>query len=124
MNTKVTIKENASPSESPKADQPMTVTDSRGRVLALKKLDILEESRLIRMLGQETATNMVYMTSYVMPAVMVASIDGDAVFMPNSMRELEALIKRLDNDGITAIQKFVYADPEEKQSEEEAGLKN
>ena len=93
---------------------PMQVTDSRGRVLKLRKLDILSESRLVRMLGQDAVTNTIYMNGYVLPAVMVSEIDGEAQYLPISEREMEALIQRLDNDGIEAVLNHLKATVEDK----------
>ena len=103
-------------------DNPMEVTDSRGRVFKLKKLNILSESRLVRMLGQEAVTNQVYMNAYVLPAVMVSEIDGEAVFTPNTQREMEALIQRLDNDGIGAVLEYLQNQAELGEPKEQ--LKN
>lgn len=119
----ITIKE--TPLEtSPKttATDHMTVTDARGRVLKLRKLDIISESRLVRMLGQDAVTNTVYMNGYVLPSVMVSKIDDEEVFLPMSEREMEALIQRLDNDGIEAVLNHLKTTVE-GQSELEANLK-
>ena len=61
----------------------------------------------------------------VLPLIFVASIDGDQVFMPNTKREVEALISLLDEDGVSAVvngvqEHFGQSDPER----DKAALKN
>lgn len=83
------------------ANAEVNVTDERGRVIILKKPGVLTQFRLIEALG-ETSKNEVYM-GMVLPLIFVKSIDGDAIFQPTSKREVEALIQRLDEDGIAAV---------------------
>lgn len=77
------------------------VTDARGRSIKLKKPGVLAQFRLVEMMG-ESAKNEVYM-GMVLPLIFVCEIDGDPVFMPASKREVEALITRLDEDGIATV---------------------
>ena len=119
----VTINQEQVSNKTELAANPMQVTDSRGRVLKLRKLDILSESRLVRMLGQDAVTNTIYMNGYVLPTVMVSEIDGEAQFLPISEREMEALIQRLDNDGIEAVLNHLKATAEDKEALE-SQLKN
>ena len=76
------------------------VTDEAGRKIQLKKPGILAEFKLVKMLG-DTAKNEVYM-NMVLPLMYVSSIDGLPVAL-NSEKELEALIQRLDHQGIKAV---------------------
>ena len=110
----VSINEEQISNKTEQVINPMQVIDSRGRVLKLRKLDILSESRLVRMLGQDTVTNSIYMNGYVIPAVMVSEIDGEALFLPMSERQMEALIQRLDNDGLEAVLNYLQATVEDK----------
>lgn len=92
-----------------------TVSDSRGRVIVLKKPGVLAQYRIVEVIG-DSAKNEVYM-GMVLPLIYVASIDGDPVFQPGKKSELEALIQRLDDDGINAVmvgvqKNFGIADPE------------
>ena len=80
----------------------VVVTDSRSRSITLKKPGVLAQYRLIEIVGGESAKNEVYM-SMVLPLIFVSAIDGDAVYQPASKRELEALIQRLDEDGVGAV---------------------
>ncbi|KAG0167309.1 hypothetical protein DFQ30_006189 [Apophysomyces sp. BC1015] len=45
----------------------------------------------------------------VLPLIFVTAIDDDPVFQPASKREVEALIQRLDEDGIAAVLQGVQA---------------
>lgn len=106
-----------------KANAEEVVTDPKGRSIKLKKPGVLAQFRLVEALG-ETAQNAVYM-GMVMPLIFVAEIDGDPVFPPNTKREVEALIQRLDTDGVnfvaqTVQDKFGQTDPEK----DKAALKN
>lgn len=78
------------------------VLDSRGRALKVQSPDVLAESRLIRMLGQDAALNSAYLGGYVIPAVSVVEIDGEPMGFPTSQREIDALIQMLGREGITA----------------------
>lgn len=104
------------------AQAEVTVTDGRGRVITLRKPGVLAQFRLVEAMG-ESASNSVYM-SMILPLVYVASIDGDVV-RTGSKREIEALIQRLDEDGVTTVMEKVRdtwgaSDPEA----DKAALKN
>jgi len=78
-----------------------TVTDARGRTITLKKPGILAQYRLVEMMG-DSASNETYM-NMILPVLFVSAIDGEAVLAPNTKREIEALIQRLDEEGIAAV---------------------
>lgn len=84
-----------------KASAEISVTDARGRVITLRKPGVLAQYRLIEILG-DSAKNEVYWTM-TFPLIFVTKIDGDAVSMPISKREVEALITRLDDEGVSAV---------------------
>lgn len=91
------------------------ITDARGRRITLKKPGVLGQFRLVKILG-ESAQNQVYV-GMVLPLIFVSEIDGEPVHFPQSEREVDALIQRLDEDGITAVmngvqEHFGQADPE------------
>jgi hypothetical protein len=81
------------------------VTDPLGRVITLRKPPVLAQFRLIEVLG-DTAENKVY-TAMALPLIYVVAIDDDPVHQPSSKRELEALIQRLDEEGIAAVSRAV-----------------
>lgn len=98
-----------------------TVKDAKGRVITMKKPHVLMQYNLVKMLG-ETARNAAYM-QMVIPLLFVIDIDGDAVAFPNSQRELDALITRLDDHGITAVMDGIAEHFSPKESQE-SDLKN
>jgi hypothetical protein len=76
------------------------VTDARGRVLTLRKPNVLAQYRLVDMLGQK-AENRVYL-AMVLPMLYLYAIDGDVANFANQ-RELEAIIQKLDEEGLEAL---------------------
>lgn len=78
----------------------VTVTDARGRVLALKRPNVLAQFGLVEMLGA-AAENRVLL-SMTTPMLYLQSIDGEAANFANR-RELDAVIQRLDEDGFRAL---------------------
>jgi len=105
----VKVKLNDVPSDDvvAKQNQSFVVTDAKGRAITLKKPGVLSQFRLIEALG-DTAKNSVY-TSMVLPIIFVTDIDGDPIPQPQSKREIEALIQRLDDEGIEAVSNGVMA---------------
>lgn len=77
------------------------VKDARGRTITLRKPGILAQYRMVEMMG-ESAKNDVYM-DMVLPVLFVTAIDGEPVVQPAKKSEVEALIQRLDEDGIAAV---------------------
>lgn len=121
---KVTLN-TSSPSEQliAKASAEVVLTDPGGRVIKLRRPGVLAQFRLVEALG-DTAQNAVYM-GMVMPLIFVAEIDGDTVTPPNTKREVEALIQRLDTEGVNFVavsvqEQFGRPDPEQ----DKAALKN
>jgi len=106
-----------------KATAATIVHDTKGRAIELKKPGVLAQFRLIEALG-DSAKNEVY-TRMVLPLIYVASIDGDLVAPATRKSEIEALIQRLDEEGIAAVvngvnEHFGQQDPEKAK----ADLKN
>jgi len=81
------------------------VTDARGRVLTLRKPNVLAQYQLVRMLGADASSNQTYL-SMVMPLLYLQAIDGEAVNFANQ-RELDAAIQRLDEEGLEALAKGI-----------------
>ena len=122
--TKVTVKESTPSAQLiAKAMQEVTVTDSAGRAIKLRKPGVLAQYRLVEVLG-DSARNDVY-RGMVIPLIYVSEIDGTAVPQPSTKLQVEALIQRLDEHGIAAVmdgvnQNFGEQDPEATK----AALKN
>jgi len=83
-----------------------TCTDGNGRVIKLKKPGALAQFRLVAALGDELSSNRTYM-SMVLPLIYVAAIDGDNVSQPKNLLQIEALIQRLDETGLTCVMEAV-----------------
>jgi hypothetical protein len=79
------------------------IVDGVGRRLKLRQIGVLDESRLVRMLGSEAAQNVVYVTGYALPAVSVEEIDGVHAPFPSNQAQLDALIQRVGREGIAAV---------------------
>lgn len=75
--------------------------DSRGRVIELSKPGVLAQFRLVKILGK-TAENQTYM-NMILPLIYIKSIDGEAVSAPQNEREVDALIQRLDEEGVANV---------------------
>lgn len=100
--TKVTIN-TPTPSEQVVAKAAVTfeVTDTNGRVITLKKPSVLDQYRLVDMLG-DSAKNEVYM-AMVLPLLYIVAIDGTPEGRPASRIALDGLIQRLDEAGANAV---------------------
>ena len=101
--TTVTVNQNAEQpaSERQPANENPTVTDSRGRVLRLKRPNALAQYRLVDALGP-SAENRVYL-SMCIPLIYLDGIDGEPVAQPATKLQIEALIQRLDDPGLLAL---------------------
>lgn len=79
----------------------ITVTDSLGRQITIKKPSALAELRLVDILG-DSAKNEVYFMM-VAPVIFVVDIDGDKFLPPASKDEVEKLYERLGKEGVMAV---------------------
>ncbi len=104
---KIQVVENASPSETliKKANQDFSTTDANGRVITLRNPPVLAQFNLVAAVG-DRSSNKGYM-AMVMPLIYVTSIDGSPVNMPNTQREIDALIQKLDDAGVEAVMNAV-----------------
>ena len=78
------------------------VVDSRGRLLMLRRLSVLDRLRLFEAAGAELSRNDRWLGLAVL-AASVAAIDGVPVPMPASKAGLEAAVQRLDEAGLAAV---------------------
>ena len=121
--TKITINESPTAQVIAKASAEVAIHDARGRAITLKKPGVLSQFRLNEALG-ETAKNEVYVRMS-MPLLYVAAIDGEAVTPLLRKSEVEALIQRLDEDGISAVMDGVSANyGAQSPDADKAALKN
>ncbi len=120
MNTKVHIGDHGPAADLvAKAVQEHTVTDNLGRDIVLRKPGVLAQYNIVKIVGQ-ASSNEVYM-AMVMPLIYVASINGEKVPTPKSQLEIDALIQRLDEEGIEAVMKGVEENftPQDKEKTKE-----
>jgi hypothetical protein len=78
------------------------ITDANGRKLTLRKLNVLDQVKLLRAIGPQQSNNEPYVT-LVNVAASVASIDGVPMPPPVNERQIDAAIARLDDEGFNAI---------------------
>lgn len=104
----ISIDTDPTPSEQlvKEAKREATVTDARGRKIRLVRPGPLAQFNLVKLVGGAAASNQVYM-GMILPLIFVQGIDEVLVSMPQTERELEALIERLGEDGITAVMEGV-----------------
>lgn len=98
----------------------VTLTDSEGRKLVVKRPSVLQQFRLVELLGPELGKNTMYL-NMAMPCFWAQSIDGEPLYAPLTKLELEAAIERLDEHGLDKINDHILSQPE---TITKAGLKN
>lgn len=98
-----------------KSDQ---VRDASGRVITLRELDPVQESRLTVAVGPEMAINVMYMNMYAFPAAAVADIDGEEYPVPQNPKQIESMLAILGKNGLKAVSAFLRA--RSKDNEDEA----
>ena len=117
--TKVTLRESAVAEVKPAAPVKDTVTDSKGRVIKLRELDPLQQSRLTLAVGSEAAMNQAYMGAFVYPVAMVEYIDEDFYGFPASIAQIESMLKVLGSEGTAAVIKYLSEKAEAASAEAE-----
>ncbi len=83
------------------AKQLVHVTDDKGRKLGLRRLEFLEEFRIVEAVGPELAANSTYM-GMISPLLYIAEIDGEPVAIPRNKMQVDALIQRAGREGYAA----------------------
>jgi hypothetical protein len=92
----------------PQKDGTVIVVDPQGRKLKVKKLNALDRMRLYGIAGADNSGNDRFM-GYAAIAASVTEIGGEPVMFPESLFQLEALVQRLDEDGIEASARGMQA---------------
>jgi hypothetical protein len=82
--------------------QLVYVTDSKGRKLGLRRLEFLEEFRIMEAVGPELAANQTYM-GMLNPLLYLAEIDGDPVPIPRTKLQIDGHITRAGREGFIAV---------------------
>jgi len=110
---KVTIRETAVATATEKKTQTSVekekITDSLGRVLTIRELDPIQQSRLTLGVGSEAAMNQAYMAAFVFPAAMVEAVDDDFYGLPVNITQIESMLKILGTVGMEAIGQYLEA---------------
>lgn len=93
------------------------VKDSLGRVLRLRKPDILDHYDLFSAIGEDTRNPACVMMAT--KVLYVATIDGLVVECPKSLAQFRATLKRIGEEGMLAIDEVIYS-LEDKKTDKEA----
>lgn len=123
---KVTVHENERPAAAAaqailRTDQ---VKDAKGRLLTMRELDPVQESRLTVAVGPEMAMNVMYMNLYAFPVAAVAEIDGDEYPVPQNPRQVETLLAILGKQGLKAATGWLRERARDDEDITEAAAKN
>lgn len=88
------------------ASAESAIVDARGRRITLKRPPVLRQFDLILAVGPDTARNDTFM-QLVLPLLWVSAIDDEPIKPPRSKAELDALIQRLDDEGLSAVTAWI-----------------
>lgn len=81
------------------ADQ---VRDAAGRVIELRRLGVVEQLRLFKVLGPELSENRAYV-GLARVAAAVAAVEGVPVPFPANEAGIEAVLERLGEAGVEEV---------------------
>ena len=84
------------------AGERLLVTDTAGRSIELRRPNALDRLRLFKAVGPLLAENDRYL-GLAMLAACVTAIDGVPVPPPATENQIESLVQRLDDAGLTAV---------------------
>ncbi len=91
------------------ANSAVAVTDKKGRRIEVRSLNPIESYRLLKL---TKATGLEGFFGMATMAATVRSIDGDPVGFPAKESEIEFMLQRLGNEGITAVVEALNAETE------------
>jgi hypothetical protein len=109
-----TVSESPSDQLTPAGDDIRRVTDKLGRKIGIRQLTVLQEMRLLKILGEFNSSYF----NLCAQLARVAEINGEVVHVPNSEREIEVIGQRLGREGLAALMESV-AQPVEDDGDEE-----
>lgn len=122
---KVTVHENSQPTEQVAAVKSNQVKDGKGRLITMRELDPVQESRLTVAVGPEMAMNVMYMNLYAFPVAAVAEIDGDDYPVPQNSKQIETMLAILGKQGLKAASAWLREKAkEDDDAATEAAAKN
>lgn len=93
--------------------------DAKGRRIVMRTLSILDQMRLLRLLGGENGP---YYT-FCMRLARVASIDGDPIPVPQKAITFEHLAQRLGDAGVIALTMHLAGGEEEDEEADPVAAK-
>ena len=81
---------------------PDFITDSKGRKITTRKINVMEQVKLLRAIGKDHSQNQPYV-ELVMMAASVSDIDGVPFVIPTNEKQIDAIIARIDDEGFAAL---------------------
>lgn len=117
---KITVNEAAAPVHVDQKPRFETIQDSKGRTIQLRKLGPLEQGRVVMAVGGDTAGNQTYMSGFALPAAMVVYIDDTGFGLPQSQKQIDAVLSELGEEGMNAINEHFLKKYETAKAEEDA----
>jgi hypothetical protein len=84
------------------ANQTLNVTDARGRIIEFRKPNALDTLRLLKAAGPELSKNDAWLSMAIL-AFTVGKIDAIPTPQPSSEAQIENIIAKLGDIGVTAI---------------------
>ncbi|MCJ7926442.1 MAG: hypothetical protein MUW55_11015 [Pantoea vagans] len=121
---KVTVHENDQPAAVVAEVKSNQVKDAKGRLITMRELDPVQESRLTVAVGPEMAMNVMYMNLYAFPVAAVAEIDGDDYPVPQNPKQVETMLAILGKHGLKAASSWLREKSKEDDEATEAAAKN
>lgn len=120
----VKVHENKQPAAAVAEFKSNQVKDARGRLITMRELDPVQESRLTVAVGPEMAMNVMYMNLYAFPVAAVAEIDGDDYPVPQNPKQVETMLAILGKHGLKAASSWLREKSKEDDDATEAAAKN
>ncbi|MGK3131154.1 hypothetical protein ACCW76_18340 [Pantoea sp. C8B4] len=113
----VRVHENKQPAAAESAVESNQVRDAAGRLITLRELDPVQESRLTVAVGAEMAMNVMYMNMYAFPVAAVAEIDDDEYPVPQNPKQIEGVLAILGKGGLKAVTSWLREKSKEEEDE-------
>lgn len=96
-----------------------TVTDSTGREITFRELDVFDYSEFLLALGSSASANEEY-KRFAQFAYSLVSIDGQLKLTPKNLDQIKANIRHLDTAGYNAIMAYFLAQNADAENETES----
>jgi hypothetical protein len=107
------------------ASASVSVKDAIGRQITVRRLKALDRMRICELVGAENAANDRYY-GYAALAYSVSEIDGEPTATLSTKAQLEALVQRLDDEGLDAVGQAIKDNfsPKDNGSDSKDAVKN